>query len=581
MLGTKSLVLFAAVLLGVNSTSSLDVVPPTAECFLAREEHNLPCAAAHYPPDLLPPQRVHCAALVLHLSPGAESCSATHLPRSGTSQDKDDDDFNIPCGTVVAVRRGGCSFADKASAAWAAGYAGLILVDHAASAETAETQNELIAPNLLGLVIPPSLSTNAAPPSVVLVAENSTLALMAAAGAQSDECTGNGSCESNEGTDNSSNSNSSNSNISTRKCDGCFTIEWAASWAATDSASLYYDGVRLAKAQSYAEAAGVHARAAAAAPGFITPMYEQANALLRGGTLDSSELAATVERLGVLPLATPRDWRALRNAYLNMCLAAHARVFGGQRNDTTALVAPFNGTSNVSLQPLYKPIGWYVGAGLGMGHTASFDLVRGPLATFHNALNWLKVQWQQRSWRQGISRNIQYDKSIKPATSAYATAASATNIDASTRPSSAASASSPASSGSVPRVVVVTVATDEKPELDSLRRSVAASGLGHLVVLGKGRVYGTSGGTKLALMEEWLHAPPTSSSVSASSHRSSVLRDTVAPEADVNANPSFAALGLSDDTLVCIRTHWNLVNISYRFTRLTLVRRLSHSRLTS
>jgi hypothetical protein len=104
---------------------------------------------------------------------------------------------------------------------------------------------------------------------------------------------------------------------------------------------------------------------------------------------------------------------------------------------------------------------------------------------------------------------------------------------------------------------VVTVATDEKPELDSLRRTLAASGLGALVVLGKGRPYGTAGGTKLALMEEWLHAPPpprppfrADASEAAPGASTADAAASAAAAAAAEANPSFAALGLSDDTLV-------------------------------
>jgi hypothetical protein len=107
-------------------------------------------------------------------------------------------------------------------------------------------------------------------------------------------------------------------------------------------------------------------------------------------------------------------------------------------------------------------------------------------------------------------------------------------------------------------VVVVTVATDEKPELDTLRRTVAASGLGALVVLGKGRPYGTAGGTKLALMEEWLHAPPppprppflADAAEAAPGASTANEAASAAAAAAAEANPSFAALGLSDDTLV-------------------------------
>ena len=45
-------------------------------------------------------------------------------------------------------------------------------------------------------------------------------------------------------------------------------------------------------------------------------------------------------------------------------------------------------------------------------------------------------------------------------------------------------------------MVVVTVATDERVELSSLKATVAAAGL-ELVVLGLGREYGSRGGTKL------------------------------------------------------------------------------------
>ena len=531
MMSMKSLALFAAVLLGVNSLPSLDVVPPTANCSVGAESYNLPCAAAHYPPDLRPPQRVHCATLVLHLSQGAESCSAAHLPPQSISQN---DDTAHPCGTIVALRRGGCSFADKAFAAWAAGYSGLVLVDHAASADTAGMPNELVAPNLLGLTVPPSVGANAAPPSVVLVAENSTVALMKAAGSSGDACSDNdASCDSTLASEHGSADRIS-------KCSGCFSVKWAASWEATDSASLYYDGVRLAKAQSYSEAADAHARAATAAPGFITPLYEQANALLRGGTLDSAEMAATVERLGVLPMATPREWHTLREAYLQMCLAAHTRVFGSHRNSTTVSVAPSGSASGLLRQFQHKPVGWYVGPGLGMGNTAGYDVVRGPLAKFRNTISWLKVQWQQRPWRRRTSHSNDVNKSMEAAASTDGTAPATTTVNAT-------SFTSPAP---LPRVVVVTVATDEKPELESLRRSVAASGQGQLVVLGKGRLYGTSGGTKLALMEEWLHAPPVSSSRAPGAPESSDVHHDHAAKMDASANPSFAELGLSYNTLV-------------------------------
>ena len=55
-------------------------------------------------------------------------------------------------------------------------------------------------------------------------------------------------------------------------------------------------------------------------------------------------------------------------------------------------------------------------------------------------------------------------------------------------------------------VVVVTVATDLGAELSSLAATVRAAGL-DFKVLGLGRTYGTRGGTKLALMEEWLFSP--------------------------------------------------------------------------
>jgi len=55
-------------------------------------------------------------------------------------------------------------------------------------------------------------------------------------------------------------------------------------------------------------------------------------------------------------------------------------------------------------------------------------------------------------------------------------------------------------------VFVVCVATDETPELEALRTSVRNNGY-ELVVLGLGAEYGSSGGTKLALMEDWLLSP--------------------------------------------------------------------------
>ena len=224
--------LLRALLLGVCAGSVLicgsagglviEDVAPVATCWFGGS--TLPCVGAQYPAGLQPPRALVNESVTFFSE--KKCCSVESTPPG------------IQSGALV-VRRGGCSFAAKAAAAWGAGWQGLVLVDHPVG-NTAIGDATPATPNLQGLEAPASPPTPRSPPSVVMVSD----AVARHSGLLS-PAPGAGGVEEPD----------------TPLAGARLAVSWAG-WAASDPASLYYDGVRLGKAGRFAEAAEAHRKAA-------------------------------------------------------------------------------------------------------------------------------------------------------------------------------------------------------------------------------------------------------------------------------------------------------------------------------
>ena len=471
----KCLFLFLS---SVVAREAAEEVPPEASClyhhsFDYGRKRKLMCSSAHYPPNMPRPRSVSSGTLTLHL--GA-SCAIDDLPLPPQRHTEPDDQ-------ILVVRRGGCTFSEKARAAWAQGFDGLVIVDYPASFQSREVEaadgdadantSAPVPPSLAGLEAPVLSSDqenqgSPLPPAVVLISdEDFTL-------------------------------------VATHPSTVRLALMWENEWAASDAATLYYDGMRLILAGKYTKAAENFRSSAttitngrSSASSFKAPGYEWANALLRAGS-PTATIVNALHEARVLPevfypstatrarhsgggfdttlgrsLAQSRAARAwLAAEYASQARAAHQRTFGFAHGDT------------VSRRDRESRSAWHVtpGMGLALHHSRVLgDVVRRYSQLF--------IEWQCIKQRSDRS-------------SALSPPNSGEELGSDGRSNS--EVHSDKEEGT--ETVVVTVATDLGAELSSLRATVAAAGL-DFVVLGLGREYGSRGGTKLLLMEEWLSPP--------------------------------------------------------------------------